>query len=246
MLHIDLFAGIGGFSIAAQRCGIQTVAAVEINPYCAHILRKNFPKCKVINADIQTVRNPLSLLPASHARTPHSQTQKAPARKGKKQPFSVKRYELLGKWDPNTSSWKTCQGFLFEDSKTSFRNFPKQGLAFGGGLYLLKRLDTRSGAKGCLSLRLARPLASDWKRWSFSMKSLKKSITNRRGRKRGVTLAEKLANTYNLKITTGFNLLMLGFPNGWLNSDLELLETPSNPTWQKSSSLPSSISTIKS
>ena len=53
MKHLDLFAGIGGFSLAARWAGWETVAAVEWNPYCQAVLKKNFPDA-VIFGDIRT------------------------------------------------------------------------------------------------------------------------------------------------------------------------------------------------
>ncbi|WP_031291993.1 DNA cytosine methyltransferase [Leptolyngbya sp. Heron Island J] len=53
MTHLDLFSGIGGFAIAAQRLGIKTTQFVEVNPYCQEILRKNFPGV-AIHGDIRT------------------------------------------------------------------------------------------------------------------------------------------------------------------------------------------------
>jgi DNA (cytosine-5)-methyltransferase 1 len=41
--HLDLFSGIGGFALAAQWAGINTVAFCEIEPYAQKILKKNFP-----------------------------------------------------------------------------------------------------------------------------------------------------------------------------------------------------------
>jgi len=41
--HGDLFAGIGGFALAARWCGIKTIWAVEIDPYCQAVYRKHFP-----------------------------------------------------------------------------------------------------------------------------------------------------------------------------------------------------------
>ncbi len=43
MNHLDLFSGIGGFALAAQRSGIVTRQLVEINPFCQQVLAKNFP-----------------------------------------------------------------------------------------------------------------------------------------------------------------------------------------------------------
>ncbi len=43
MRHLDLFAGIGGFSLAAQWMGWTTVAQVEWDEWCQKVLAKNFP-----------------------------------------------------------------------------------------------------------------------------------------------------------------------------------------------------------
>lgn len=43
---IDCFAGIGGFSLALQRCGIEPKVQIEIDDFCQKILEKNFPKAK--------------------------------------------------------------------------------------------------------------------------------------------------------------------------------------------------------
>lgn len=53
MRHLDLFAGIGGFSLAASWYGIQTTQFVEIDPFCQQILRRNFPGVS-IHDDIST------------------------------------------------------------------------------------------------------------------------------------------------------------------------------------------------
>lgn len=42
MKHLDLFSGIGGFAIAAQRVGWETVGFCEIDPFCLDILEKRF------------------------------------------------------------------------------------------------------------------------------------------------------------------------------------------------------------
>jgi len=44
LAHLDLFSGIGGFSLAAQMVGgIDTQQFVEINPFAQKVLNKNFP-----------------------------------------------------------------------------------------------------------------------------------------------------------------------------------------------------------
>jgi DNA-cytosine methyltransferase len=52
--HLDLFSGIGGFSLAAKMVGgIRTEQFVEIDPYCQRVLKKNFPGVP-IHDDIRT------------------------------------------------------------------------------------------------------------------------------------------------------------------------------------------------
>src|SRR3954447_20227321 len=44
---LDLFSGIGGFSLGLERAGMQTVAFCEIDPYCRKVLAKHWPKTKI-------------------------------------------------------------------------------------------------------------------------------------------------------------------------------------------------------
>lgn len=47
MRVLDLFAGIGGFSLAAHWMGWETAAFVEWEPFCQKVLRKNFPNVPI-------------------------------------------------------------------------------------------------------------------------------------------------------------------------------------------------------
>lgn len=40
---LDLFSGIGGFSLGLERAGMRTVAFCEVNPYCRQVLKKHWP-----------------------------------------------------------------------------------------------------------------------------------------------------------------------------------------------------------
>jgi DNA (cytosine-5)-methyltransferase 1 len=42
--HLDLFTGIGGFTLAAQFSGMKTVAQCEIDSECRKVLNKHWPK----------------------------------------------------------------------------------------------------------------------------------------------------------------------------------------------------------
>ena len=53
---LDLFSGIGGFSLAASWTGgIETVAFCEIEPYCQKVLKKHWPDVPIFS-DIKPVK----------------------------------------------------------------------------------------------------------------------------------------------------------------------------------------------
>jgi len=55
MKFLDLFAGIGGFSLGLERAGMTCVGHVEIEPYCQKILEKHWPDVPLIS-DIRDVK----------------------------------------------------------------------------------------------------------------------------------------------------------------------------------------------
>ena len=77
MRHLDLFSGIGGFSLALESAGMRTVGFCEINPYCRKLLARHWPGVPVFE-DIRDLQ--ADDLPE----TPHIITGGYPC-----QPFSV-------------------------------------------------------------------------------------------------------------------------------------------------------------
>ena len=47
MKVLDLFAGIGGFTLGLERAGFETVAFCEIDPFAQKVLNKNWPKVPI-------------------------------------------------------------------------------------------------------------------------------------------------------------------------------------------------------
>ena len=54
MRLLDLFSGIGGFSLGLERAGFRTVAFCEVEPYCRAVLAKHWPAVPVFG-DVRTL-----------------------------------------------------------------------------------------------------------------------------------------------------------------------------------------------
>lgn len=56
MKVLDLFSGIGGFSLGLERAGMETIAFCEIDESCRNILRKHWPEI-IIYKDVKQINN---------------------------------------------------------------------------------------------------------------------------------------------------------------------------------------------
>lgn len=54
MKVLDLFSGIGGFSLGLERAGMETIGFVEIDPFCQSVLKMHWPDVPVYD-DIKTL-----------------------------------------------------------------------------------------------------------------------------------------------------------------------------------------------
>ena len=55
MTHLDLFSGIGGFALACEWAGIETIGFCEMDPFCQKVLKKHWPNVRIIG-DIKDVK----------------------------------------------------------------------------------------------------------------------------------------------------------------------------------------------
>jgi len=54
MKVLDLFSGIGGFSLGLERAGMQTIAFCEIDPFARQVLKKHWPDVPIFE-DVRTL-----------------------------------------------------------------------------------------------------------------------------------------------------------------------------------------------
>lgn len=84
MTHLDLCSGIGGFTLAAEWAGFQTIGFAEIEPYCCALLVERWPRVKnygdLRTADFSGLRERITVLSAGVPCQPSSLAGK---RKGK-------------------------------------------------------------------------------------------------------------------------------------------------------------------
>ena len=140
---LDLFSGIGGFSLGLERAGMRTVAFCEIDPYCRRVLAKALARCPCLRrranphrsaaygrrqcgrcrtaamerrssnsngGESQSERHAVSMssAAASPARTSAS-PERARALAASAAAYGRSTPELLARYDPATSSWRTSQ-----------------------------------------------------------------------------------------------------------------------------------------
>lgn len=73
MKHLDLFAGIGGFSLGFERAGMETVAFCEQDEFCQKVLAKHWPDVPIYN-DVRTMNHdgPIDIISGGYPCQPFS------------------------------------------------------------------------------------------------------------------------------------------------------------------------------
>lgn len=85
--------------------------------------------------------------------------------KEKEAVYGKKCVALYGRLDLNTSSLRTAQLSLFEDSKPYYATLPKRGIMLNGDVYQILSSDSRTKEKG--SILLPTPTKSNDKRGGY-------------------------------------------------------------------------------
>ena len=76
MNHLDLFSGIGGFSLALEKVGFKTVGFCEVDPYCRSLLQKHWKGVTIHNdikkLEAKDIKEPIDILTGGFPCQPYS------------------------------------------------------------------------------------------------------------------------------------------------------------------------------
>lgn len=150
--HIDLFSGIGGFSLGLEKTGgFRTIAFVDNDPFCQRVLAKHWPDVGIFS-DVREItwNENESSLEDSRVRT-------SPSRKHTERPWGYMENDQDSGSNTGGSSTKsgqtgeserTSKPYSIEDWTSFFAISPKSGMMRNGMLYPLPPLDLPSNETG--------------------------------------------------------------------------------------------------
>jgi hypothetical protein len=172
MKVLDLFSGIGGFSLGLERSGHETVAFCEIEPFCQKVLKQWWPSTPIFKDIVKLndyLEKALTALPAdSPARTSALPVKKlgysltaAPSLPKPVLDSLGRHYEPFAWYALEDGSWRTWQQSMTDSWGLYSDRWPKAGMMLNGIAY------RRGGSAGGIcekdSTPWPTPTASDYK-----------------------------------------------------------------------------------
>lgn len=145
---LDLFSGIGGFSIGLERTGkFETTAFCEIEPFPRKVLEKRWPGVPVLG-DLRGVarwkwkgsRAQTYLRQAFRVRTYHTLERVPDFQESVLELAGGRRVEPFAWYDHGSRCWRTWQRCLIEDLERWSGAWPRSGMTRNGIAYQLAPL----------------------------------------------------------------------------------------------------------
>jgi len=126
MTHIDLFAGIGGFSLGFERAGIETLAHVEIDNRCQSVLRNHWPN-HIIHSDVCEVgKDNLPYADIITYGSPCQDLSIAGKRKGihegTRSNLFFEAARIIREVEPKYAIWENVPGAMFSNNGRDFQS----------------------------------------------------------------------------------------------------------------------------
>ena len=210
---LDLFSGIGGFSVGLERAGMRTIAFCEINEWCRRVLRKHWPNVPIFE-DVTTLGvEPMSSSADSLART-SATTGTVPELPAPVLVCGVGYAVPFAWYDRSTQLWRTWQRCLTGEWAEFRETWPRSGMTRNGIAYQLPTLafPTLGIASGLLpTIGANESKGSQRRRYRTSMEY------------RGAKMSEGLRSGESDPIYThpGFAEQAMGFENGWTDLGMQ-------------------------
>lgn len=229
---LDLFSGIGGFSLGLERTGgFETVAFCEIDPFCRKVLAKHWPGVPIYK-DIEKCFPRTSLQQVSRARmqvTPAPNGVSAPELPEPVQDFSGRSCRPFAWYDQSALCWRTWQRcFIEAEGWEEFLGpWPRSGMTRNGIAYQCQPLAPLIGE---IASALLPTIGANESKGSQKLRYRGSPAY------RGAKMSEGLRTCPSDPIYThpNFAEASMDFPKDWT-----LVETPSSPGSQKDMDTPS-------
>jgi DNA (cytosine-5)-methyltransferase 1 len=181
MRHLDLFSGIGGFTLAAHSLGIETVQFVEIHDYCCHVLTKNFPNIP-IHRDIHTFHAKPNQYDLITGGSPCQDLSLAGARTGITGERSSLWFEMLRVIDeakPRYIVWENVFGAIYTGGLSEvLRGLSELGYGFDVEILSAAEVGAPHLRERVFVVAYAHELFGQASSWSNQVGSEVKAITN--------------------------------------------------------------------
>ena len=209
---LSLFSGIGGIDLAAQWAGIETVAFVEINPFCRAVLANHWPNVPcfedVRDVDVTTLAGlgPIDCIAGGFPCQDVSNCGKRAGIAGERSGLWSEFYRLICEIRPQFALIENTTGLLSRGGEEFSVTLPRHGMMRNGQLFRRAPLVRHTHGSGC-SFWPTLTASTGKHGWGFS--------TNLRCRlrMRKATVYRCLATGWSP--TPEFGEWLQGFPAGW-------------------------------
>lgn len=214
---LDLFSGIGGFSLGLERTGgFETVAFCEIEEYPRRVLAKHWPKVPCYHDVRELTADTLRrdgiavdvICGGFRART-YLELGLAPASMESVQVSGESSHGSLASYDPATRSWRTWQRSLTTEWEPFSETWPTSGMMRNGRLYLRAPWVHHTCDSAC----------SQWPTPTASMDGRGFGIPlherTSRYKKSTILRVHALVKEHGWRIHPRFTEALMSFPSGW-------------------------------
>ncbi len=215
---LDLFSGIGGFTLGLERAGMETIAFCEIDIFCRQVLKKNWPDVPVYN-DIREltkddIPGPVDIICGGFPCQDVSVSGKRQGlSSGTRSGLWSEQIRLIREVKPAAAIIENVPGLLTCNkggghSPGCSVSWPKAGLMRNGFVYRRQQLVRVTTEKGCGLLHT--PLAQSWKTWT-----LRNPYALIRKGHAPCNLQEQLMQRFRRMLTSRCAEIMMMYPERW-------------------------------